>query len=446
LTISIEKGYDKSRNKSRSESEEFAMRRIHVLVFLVVLSILFFCSCSDPIPISAELPEGIITTKNVQYNGWKSLVAGGQYVFSADGLGFQGTGKINTVTNRVTEVCLKPNCDHSAPYDPKVNPDYCRMHTLCDLYFVAGQEIFYSYHVFDVDYDKVDNEESNNTNVIYIFASYNFTTGESRDILKIKTTDFEQMYNFIHHDGYIYYNRNVAKTQRPKSKEDYALSLCRMKIGAYKEEVLFAFENGTDFPDPLAVSGSKVYFTCTASGRVLEIDVKSKKSRYLLGGSEGVLGFFDSNGVFYVDNFIYFTAISPDHIGTEFERSHLELYRVHCTSGKTEKLTEDFVNWFFVSDKKIYYETAPDVSFAEEKARSVRTVKETDHDGKNARSFEMLLSSPDLLVDDVVGAGDCLYFRMKYRIGHSDESAVDGFKISFHLKDSSVTEFGKKQN
>ena len=422
------------------------MKRVTVSILLAIMSLMLLCSCSDPTPISAELPDGIITTKNVQYNGWRSIIAGEQYVFSADGLGIQGTGKINTVTNRVTEVCLKPNCDHRPVHDPKIEPDYCRMSSYCDLYFVSGQEIFYSYHVFDTDYDKVDHDESNNTDVIYIFASYNFTTGESREILKIKTTDFEQMYKFIHHDGYIYYNRNVAKVERPESKEDYALSLCRMKIGEYREEVLFVFENGVDFPDPLAVRENKVYFTSVTGGKILEIDVESKKSRYLLDGSNGVLGFFDSNGVFYIDNHIYFTAISPNYIGTDFERSHLELYRVNCTTGETEKLTEDLVRWIFVADKKIYYEIATEVSSSEENFSSVRTVKEMDHDGKNVRSFEMSLSSPDLLVDDVVGARDCLYFRMKYRIGHSDEFAVDGFKIAFNLKDGTVMEIGKEES
>ena len=158
------------------------------------------------------------------------------------------------------------------------------------------------------------------------------------------------------------------------------------------------------------------------------------------------MGFFDSNGVFYIDNHIYFTAISPNYIGTDFERSHLELYRVNCTTGETEKLTEDLVRWIFVADKKIYYEIATEVSSSEENFSSVRTVKEMDHDGKNVRSFEMSLSSPDLLVDDVVGARDCLYFRMKYRIGHSDEFAVDGFKIAFNLKDGTVTEIGKEES
>ncbi len=417
-----------------------------ITLAILMLCALLFTACRDPEPIPARLPEGIITTEKVQENGWRGLIAGDRYVFAADGLGFQGTGKINTLTNRVTEVCLKPNCDHSAPRDPKANPNYCRMHSLCELYFVAGQEIFYSYYVFDVDYHKVDRDESNNTDVIYIFASYNFNTGESRDILKIKSTDFEQMYHFIHHDGYVYYNRNVSKVDRPKKKEDYAFSLCRMKIGEYKEEVLFSFDNVTEIPDPLAVNGSKVYFTSVTSGRILEVDTESKKSRSLLGGSDGVLGFFDANGVFYVDGYVYFTRISPAYGGTPFERSHLELYRVDCTSGETERLTEDFVSWLFVSDSKIYYEVAPQISPSGEAIfSSVRTVKEIDYDGRNVRSYEMTLSSPDLLVDDAVGAGDCLYLRMKYRIGHSDASAVDGFKTVFNLKDGTVTELGKEE-
>ena len=176
---------------------------------LFLRSLFLFLSCSDPVPLPAQLPKGSITMNQVQYNGWKTLVAGEHYVFSPDGLGVKGIGKINVLTGRITEVCLKPNCMHMPPSDPKIDPDYCRASSYSQLLFTVGQELFYTYHIFDVDLDKVENGEADNTNVIYLLASYNVTTGENREILRIKSSEFEQMYRFIHHNGSIYYLRSV---------------------------------------------------------------------------------------------------------------------------------------------------------------------------------------------------------------------------------------------
>ena len=429
------------------------MKKRLIIVVLIVVSILQFTSCSDPEPILAHLPEGSISTENVQYNGWRNMIVADRYVFSPDGLGIQGTGKINVLTNRVTNVCLQPNCNHAAPSDPEINPEYCHIPSNCELLFAVNQEIFYTYHFFDVDFDKVERGEENNTEVIYVFASYNFVTGETQDILEITTTNFEQMYKFIHSDGYIYYNRNVAKTDRPETKEDYSLSLCRMKIGEYKEEIVLAFEDVCNLPagvlpDPLAVDNNNIYFTCVEIGKLLEINLESKESRFYLGDGNITFATFDSPGAFYVNGYIYFTVVVPDLVGTEAEMYIVELHRVNCTTGKTEKLTEDFIRWFFVSDNHIYYGMAHNFQPTNEQLEevgddySLHTIKQTDLDGKNKKSIKMQLSSPYITVLDVVGAGESLYFRA----GYQDGTTADEFKIIFNLKTGIATEIGRNIN
>ncbi len=430
------------------------MKKITISVLLVILSALLLISCSDLPPMTTELPFESIETKNVQYNGWRNMVFGDRYVFSADGLGTAGVGKININSNRISDVCLRPNCTHGFPGHIRFDPGYCRVSSISELLFVVDQELFYTYHVFEEDEEKTKRGEENNTDVIYIFASYNFITGETRDILKIKMNEFEQMYKFIHSKGYIYYCRNVAKIEQPQSKEDYKLSCCRMKIGEYKEEILFAFEDMCQLPegvlpDPIATDGHKIYFTCVESGRLLEVDTKSNSARFYLGESGVAFGTFDSPGAFYIDGYIYFTAVSPELVGTEAEMFIVELHRVNCASGKTEKLTEDLIRWFFVTDEHIYYGMAHDVQPTEEQLEeagddlSVHTVKRMDHNGENVCIYTMTLSSPNIALLDVVGAGESLYFRAGYYdIGGS--SVSKNFKVVFNLKDGTVSEIGKE--
>ena len=426
------------------------MKKIPFVWLFLLIFALVLTSCRDPEPIPVSLPEGSITTKNVQYSGWQNLIAGDKYVFSANGLGIHGTGKINLLTGRISSVCIKPGCLHMPPGDIQVDTDYCRVPFTSDLLFVVGQELFYRYHASIVDYDLVDREEPNNTQTVYIFASYNFMTGEYREILRMKSTDHEQMYRFIHSGGYIYYDRQVAKTDRPQTKEDYRLSLCRMKIGEYKEEVLFAFEDVCRLPegvlpDPIAEDRGKIYFACHEDGRLLAVDLKSKNSRFFLGGSDGIFGIFDAPGVFYTDGSIYFTARIPALAETEAQNAILNLYRVNCSTGETEKLTEDYVRWFFVSDEHLYYAMAHNYQPTEGQFAevgndfSIHTVKQMDHDGQNIKSFKMNLSSYEYTIVDIVGAGDCLYFQVGCYSGGE-------FKIAFDLKTGVITEIGKKES
>ncbi len=428
------------------------MKKIVVNV-LVVFSVVMMVSCSDHHLRTTEEFFEKITTTNVQYNGWRNMIVGGQYVFSPDGLGTNGIGKINVDTNRVSEVCLQPNCLHGFPGYIDTYPNYCRASTISELLFVVDREIFYIYHVFEVNEEKKGNMEEGNSDVIWIFASYNYVSGEHRDILKIKTNEFEQMYKFIHSNGYIYYSRNIAKTNSPQGKEDYQLSCCRMKLGEYEEEVLFAFQDVCFLPegvlpDPIATEDNMIYFTCVENGRLLEVDMVSKRSRFFLGDDSVPFGTFDSPGAFYVNGYIYFTAVSPDLVGSEAEMFVVELHRLNCKTGETQKLTNDLIRWFFVSDNHIYYGMDHSIQPTKEQIEeagddlSVHVVKRIDHDGKNVRSYKMTLSSPHISLMDVVGMGDSLYFRAGYYEGY-ENLASNSFKVVFNVKTQETIEIGK---
>ncbi len=446
-------------------------RKVAAVFSCMLLFILFFSACRNPVRDSAGLSEEngtesapeektdpekktgeVITMKNVQCNGWRNLIADERYVYSTNGLGIQGTGKIEISTGVVRGVCLDPNCSHDFPYDPRIDPDYCRIPPNSDLYFVVGQELFYRYHVFLVDFEKVARGEENNTSVFYIFASYNVETGESRDLLQIETTENEQMLNFIHNEGWIYYSRWIRKDT--DGRTEYRLSLCRMKIGEYREEILFAYEDVCELPegvvpDPLAVEDGKIYLTCCEIGSILEIDLNNGQTRRLVGGEDGEFGIFDIPGVYYSDGWIYYGAVSPDLAGREEERFVAELWRVNCGTGEKEKLTEDLVSWFFVSDRYLYYEMAFNVQPTERqneevgKDYSVHTVKRMKYDGSDVVSVKIKTSSAEGdQIEDVVGAGDSLYFRVMSKNGRTGED----FKLIYHWSTGTVTELGRKNN
>ncbi len=419
-----------------------------VLLFLLVFA-LFPTSCSDPEPIPAELPEGSITTRNVQISGSKYMIANDKYVFSAQKLGIKGTGKINLLTNRVTNVCIQPGCTHKLPHNIDI-PGYCHIPATSDLLFVVEEEIFYRYYNHLVDYDKADNNEPDNREVIQIFASYNITTGEYREILTMKMTEFEYMFNFIHHKGYIYYNRQVAKVDRPEKKEDYRFCCCRMKIGEYKEEILFAFEDVCTLPDGVlpdlfAMDQDKIWFACPGNGQLLEVDSKTGEARFHLGENDGIFVTFDSPAAYYCDGYCYFTATIPKLKGEAAYRAIFELYRLNCATGETEKLTEDYVMWLFVSDQKLYYAMAFNYQSTEERLSevgndySLLTIKEMGHDGKDVHTLKCQMTSPYLTLSTVVGAGDALYFLA----GYNDGKNLDEYTVIFNLKTGEVTELGR---
>lgn len=429
------------------------MKRFFSFVLcLITLSTLLSSCAVHPKQIPPDFES--ITLERVQYNGWRNMIAGERYVFSSDGLGSVGMAKINQSTHQISDVCLKPNCNHGFPGYIQFDSDYCRASGICELQFTVGEEIFYTYHYFETDEEDLQMQGESKSDVICVFAFYNYVTGESRDLLKIKASDYEYMYRFTHSKGYIYYCRYFPTATDPKEKEDYSLYCCRMKLGDYSEEKLFAFSDVCFLPqgvlpDPIATEGDKIYFTCVESGRLLEVDLSDHTSRFYLGEGDVTFGTFDSPGAFYLDGYIYFTAVSPDLAGTEAAMFVVELHRVNCDTGKTEKLTEDLVSWFFVSDTHIYYGMAhghqPTKAQLDEVGddMSVHTVKRTDHDGKNSVSFQMKLSSPKIVLTDVVGIGQYLYFRAGFADG-TLSSATSGFKVVFDLKNQTVKEFGRE--
>jgi len=429
------------------------MKKIVINILVVFLCVSMMGSCSDYHPRTTGEFFEKITTKNVQYNGWRNMIVGEQYVFSSNGLGTKGIGKINVDTNRVSEVCLQPNCSHGFPGYIEFDQNYCRASSISELLFVVDSEIFYKYHVFEVNEEKPENLEEGNSDVIWIFASYNYETGENRDILKIKTNEFEQMYNFIYSKGYIYYCRYIPETDSPQKKEDYKLSCCRMKHGEYEEEVLFAFQDvcflpEEVLPDPIATEDNMIYFTCVENGRLLEVDMASKRSRFFLGDNGVTYGTFDSPGAFYVNGYIYFTAVSPELVGTEAEMFVVELHRLNCKTGETQKLTDDLVRWFFVSDDHIYYGMEHNIQPTKEQIaevgedHSVHTIKRIDHDGKNECSYKMKLSSPQIALLDVAGTEESLYFQAGYFEGY-ENLASSGFKVVFNINTQETVEIGK---
>jgi hypothetical protein len=263
-------------------------------------------------------------------------------------------------------------------------------------------------------------------------------------------------FTFIRHDDYIYYCRSVPQREKPESAQDYLLSLCRMKIGKYAEEVLFDLSSacGTDQKQlwvPFAVDNGRVYLMGEYTGKIVSVLLDGSDCRYLADGSDGILSV--PGDIYWHNGFIYMIvqASSVDPTVPASRGDACFLYRIDCNTGEKQRLTDDYVRRLFVCDQYIYYQmtqglqpTKKQLKESGNKDFSLFTIKQIDHDGSNPASIQ--LTAPDSSISaGVWGGGNYLFFAMGYRKEKPDGSGatLGRYTMLLNVKDHSVTMFNK---
>ncbi len=421
------------------------MKKVFIIIIAVILALL--CSCSpaqDNKTPPSDDANRLISTDSIQYNGWRGFVSDADYVIASQYLGFDGVAKINISTGNITDVCLQPGCGHSRVIFENLG-EHCYIPEGSSLLFVVDHTVYYKYTVTAFDEKQLEAEGTVKPSHTQIFACYDLTTGKHREIISIKNTEFETMYNFVYHNGYIYYTRYIANIPNPSKKGDFSYSLCRMKVKEYEQQVLFAFSN--EFPanvvhDPLAIDGGRIYFTANETGQLYSCNLDGTDLRFLLDGDKDNRGIFDSYGTFFCNGYIYYASYVSETDPSVTESDALYLNRVSCSTGEVKRLTEDYIKWLFVSDEHIYYElSSVQPGKAAQDDTGVHKIKQMTHDCVMQAEWEVLAENVRLA--QVWGAGDCLYFKANYRKDTGTSSMLDIYTIRLNISDGKLTEIGR---
>lgn len=417
----------------------------------LLLSLILMVSCGKEIKISNDLSDAYISTNNIQYNGWRFYISDSKYIFGSSFWGEKGTTKYNLHSGTLTSVCIKPNCDHNGVIITNLDPDHCNIPHNSRLFFTDNKKIYYRYSVSTINEEKLENEGSSVPQRTDIFACYDLTTGEYREIKKCVNSEFEQLYNLIHHGDYMYYVRSIPCVDDPSSAEDYKLTLCRMSIIDYKEKSMFAFDDVCDLPagvipDPLAIDNDRIFFTCNETGQLISMKTDGTDFEYLIDAKDGFLGLFDAFGTFYRDGKIYFTQYVKEANPSVTARDALFLYSIDVNTKELTKLSEDYASWLFVCDDALYYEMSKTQNTTWQKKEavddsSVHAIKRIAFaDGKiNKYSFTI----DDVQISGVWGAGDSLFLLASYRKDTPETSILDTYTIEFDLKTGKAKEIGR---
>ena len=432
-----------------------------VTVIIISLLIISLLSCNQ-----IERDNNIdgtskfeITLEKVQYSGWRDFVSNNNYVFSSVLFGKQAVSKYNIVTNTITDVCLKPGCDHRSRTN--VESGGCPVPKNLFFQFTDGNKVYYTYDVAIADEDALAEADAGGSGELTLwnyFVSYDITTGEYREIIKSNASDFDPLFNFIYREGKIYFNRYIPSKEHPESEEDYDLCLCSMNDDGSNQEILINYSTFDEIipgmiPDPLAIVGDKVWFTSNETGQLFSIDISQMDLHYLVKGDDGFLGLYDGYGTFLVDNYIYFERYANDVDDSIPMYSAQIAYRVNCETGIIEKLFDDYVSWIFVTDNYVYYEMSHEQPSNENRDKvggddvgtHLHIIKKTDHNGNLLKTYSFREDYTTVI--GVWGLGEKLFFDAGYMDEFKygpEKGEMEEFCIVFNLKDETITEIGRE--
>lgn len=428
--------------------------RTHICLICLLLAVVSaLASCAGAQPNEKTPQSAVISTEAVQYCGWQDYITDGTYVIAAEGFGSGAVAKYNLATGSITSVCLKSGCRHPAVSFEHTADTNCPIPPSSTLFFIHDQKVYFKYEISR--FDEGELEELGSTKLLrrQIFASYDLTTGEAQSILEVDKNDYESLYTFRAIGSYIYYFRYIAKVDRPTSADDYALCLCRMKIGKYEQQVLFElaaafpeYPAGT-LPMILAVDNDTVYFVCNATGCAFYCSLSGEGGKYLIDAQkEGFWGIYDAYGTFYADGYIYFAKYVKE------PQTALYLYKMDAVTGEKSILTEDYVKWFFVADDAVYYEMAQVMQPSEAQQAAAGavgsyryTIKQMKLDGTDSHVIGHI-DAPNAESARPWGADDKLFIQMRFSKKLSETQTIMGhYDVIFDVTDGTVTEVGKPE-
>lgn len=431
------------------------MNRKTVLAVAVLSAVLLVSCKSSESQSIAERVVGEVTMDRVQYNGWHDFVSNENYVFAGWHFETKSAAKYNLSTGTVTEVCVKPGCDHMKAFE--FNPDGCPVPKDIDPMFTIGNKLYYTYFTIMADKEELEtltDGGSVKSTTWYYFASYDITTGEYRELLKLGTTDLGGFSSFIYRNGRIYFNQYIPSVSDPKEAKDFDLCLCSMDTDGNDQKILCNYSDFKEIktgmnPMLIAVEGSTVWLVSNETGQMFSINTDTDEIRFLVKGDDGFLGIYDGYGTFYLDGYIYFEQFASDVDDSIPEFSAQIAYRVNCESGKIEKLFDDYVRWIFVTDDAVYYEMSEAQPTEEQTEEAggmhLHVIKKTDHEGNLIRTISFREDYTSLT--GVWAARDKMFFIGSYRDEYKygpEQGEMEEFIIVLNLKDGSFEEIGRE--
>ena len=374
------------------------------ILFLLIIILCFGwtgCKNNDS-NISSDQPldTGVNSTSDVLAAHWDYYVNDNQYMIGPQTFllypsqqTFNGDMKYNLTTHTVTPICMDELCNHTNRSNCKIKGDNI-------YYFIHQNKLYYNRSYYEIvgSYEVIG--QDGKTEIQYItethqcFCSYDLTTGDYRELLDINVSEVETMKRVILYENSAYYLRYFPNKSNPQTVEDYTLSLCCMNLNSGKERLVF---DATQFLNQSSVlifaKDHRFYFANNQLGTLLSIDQEGKDVKILIDGQGENFASFDRYGTFLCGDWIYYAVPAVAADGDKFTAAGISsgyyLFRVHIENGTKEKLSDDLITSFNVTNGYIYYFLSSQQYTAEKNAEAnpieedCEVIIRIDHDGSN---------------------------------------------------------------
>ena len=289
------------------------------LIILALILCLPLAACTK------EPPAPSIHTTSVIRSSELSMFEYGNFIYFSRGEIF----RYNTLTGELTSACFDPECDGKCPLHGGIT----RIGMIED-----GKMYFYSFAAFTHD------------------INLGYQDLISGTVTVLETLNQYEMTNdltFVS-NGYFYYYAGVLKDGGdPKKYEDYDTRLCRIPLTGGEREIL---ETPNGIPT-LIVDGKLVMI-----GRAVTVyDIETKLEKVVWNFSED--GFKQVSDISYVDGKLYMIAkasaedaerVYNEYKGVEYTKN-LFLVSVNISTGEWQKVTEEAVEAYTLTDDRVYY-------------------------------------------------------------------------------------------
>lgn len=386
-----------------------------IMLSLVLLAACVLPSCSDDVPLD---PSNMVTGNwedgldNVSYCGWDEFISDGTYLIS-ENYG-RGMNKLNLLSGSITPLNVQDELSDER--------DELLSFGHSSLKYIENGVVYG--HTFVRDEAPLPGEKFPQTH--YQLISCNIATGYVETMMTVTKNDFESLSGVCYSDGYAYYQRMIPKVDKPSSVDDYDRTFCKRELATNKETVLFTATDENRMSEqthPAFVENGWIYFIGQDKGSIWRTDMEGENCSVIAESKAWV----DRPGTYYSDGWVYY--ILSEREFTEENVGEFHIYRTNLDQNKTEKLSSEPVDWFYVTNNRIYY------GFEQFE------IKRMDRDGSNVTElppYELDFETVFVHLSGIYLAGDCLWLQ----VGYSAEAFYGGGVIRYDLADGSSEQIG----
>lgn len=389
------------------------MRKYLFSLISLMLIICLLPSCRDDVSldsnnrINGDWEDGL---DNVSYCGWDRFLSDGTYLISEQFGG--GMNKLNLLSGSITP--LNEQDELNDEKDKRLAFGHASLK-----YIENG--VVYG-HTFTEGEIKSNGKKEIN----YQLISVNIATGYVDTLMSVTENDFESLWGICYSDGYAYYQRMIPKIDKPTSVDDYDRTFCKLELATKKEMPLFTATDENRMSDashPAFVEDGWIYFVGLDKGAIWRTDLEGQNCSEIVASKAWV----DRPGIYYRDGWIYY--ILEEGGNSQDEVGDFYIYRTNVDLNKTEKLSDEPVDWFYVTNNRIYY------------GSEQFEIKRMDHDGRNVTElppYELDFETIYASISGVYLAGDRLWLD----IGFKTETALGSGVLAYDLKDGTSEKVG----